>query len=97
MKKGTALTLVLVIMIIVGIGSTAILQAIISYANMRKANVDRIKAQYLSEAGVQYGICQLRQGNTSSPVTITQAEKSIVITKTQQPDGSYVVSATTQY
>jgi Tfp pilus assembly protein PilX len=97
MKRANALILVLVVLIIVGLGTTAILQAMISYANMRIVSIDRIKAQYLAEAGTQIGIWQCQQGDFTSPVTITTEEWPIVITKTLQPDGAYEVSARVQY
>lgn len=97
MKKATALVLVLVVMIIVGLGTTALLQSMISYSQMRIVTIENIKAKYLAEAGMQYAIWQLRNGNAASPVTITSEEWPIVITKTSQPDGSYEINVTVKY
>lgn len=94
--KATALTLVLVVMIIVGMGTTALLQAMISYSNMNITSINNNKAYYLAKAGIQYGLAQLQNGNTTSPVTIETEEYKIIITKTLN-SGTYDVSATVIY
>ncbi|MCX5715786.1 MAG: hypothetical protein NTV07_02785 [Candidatus Omnitrophica bacterium] len=96
-KKANALILALVVVLIVGLGTTAVLQAMISYANMKITSIDKMRAQYLAEAGTQIGIWQCQNGDFTSPVTVTTEEWPIVITKTQQPDGSYTVSAKVKY
>jgi Tfp pilus assembly protein PilX len=96
MKKATALIMVLVVMIIVGIGTTALLQAMISYTQMNITSMEKTEAWYLAEAGVQYGLMQLRNGDTTSPVTITTEKYVITIYKT--PNGSsYDVTADVVY
>ena len=97
MKKASALISVLVVMIIVGIGTTAILQAMMSYANMKIVTISRIKAQYLAEAGMQYAVAQCRSGDFSSPVTVTGEEYPITVTKTVQADGSYKITVSVTY
>ena len=97
MKKASALILVLVVMITVGLGTAAILQAMISYSNMKIVTIKKEKAQYLAEAGMQYAICQCNKGDFSSPVTIATEEWPIDITKDPQPDGSYKITVTVQY
>ena len=97
MKKATALTLVLVTMIVVGLGTTAILQMMISYANMKIITIEKTKAQYLAEAGMQYALWQCRMGNFGSPVVLDTEEWPIKIIKELQPDGSYKVIVTVQY
>lgn len=91
-KKASALILVLVVMIIAGLGTTAILQAMISYSNMKVIGKDRIKAFYWTQAGMEYGIWQCRNGNFTSPVTLSDPNIpsgwTVVITKTQNPAGS---------
>lgn len=96
-KKATALTLVLVMMIVVGLGTTAILQAMISYAQMRITTIEKIRAQYLAEAGIQHALWQCRNGDFASPVTITTEEWPVQILKEQEPDGSYKITVTVQY
>lgn len=95
-KRATALFLVQVVMIIVGLGTTAILQMMTSYAGMRVTTAENAKAWYLAEAGVQRGIAQLRIGNTDS-YTITTEEYNVTIDKTQQADGSWEVKSTVSY
>ena len=96
-KKASALVLVLIIIIIVAIGTTAILQAMISYSQMKALSSQGLTARYLAEAGVQYGLTQLRLGDTASPVTITSEKYTITVTKTLEADGSYDVQASVQY
>ena len=96
MKKATALTLVLVVMIIVGIGTTALLQAMISYSQMNLVTIEKTEAWYLAEAGVQYGIAQLRNGVTTSPVTISTEKYTITVYKTLN-GSDYDVTADVQY
>jgi hypothetical protein len=81
----------------VGLGTAAILQAMISYSGMQAVSTKKIRAQYLAEAGIQIGILQCQQGDFTSPVTISTEEWPIVITKTPQSDGSYKVSAKVEY
>jgi Tfp pilus assembly protein PilX len=96
MKKSTALTLVLVVMIIVGLGTTAMLQAMISYSQMNIVTIEKTEAWYLAEAGLQYTIAQLRSGITTSPVIINTEKYTITLTKT--PNGSnYDVNAKVEY
>ncbi|MBI4335500.1 MAG: hypothetical protein HY589_02485 [Candidatus Omnitrophica bacterium] len=95
-KRATALFLVQVVMIIVGLGTTAILQMMTSYAGMRVTTAENAKAWYLAEAGVQCGIARLRIGRTL-PYTITTEEYSITIDKTQQADGSWKVKSSVSY
>jgi len=96
-NKGTALILVLAAAIIISIGTVAILQAMISYAQLRISSCERIKAQYLTEAGMQYAIAQCRKGDFTSPVNVTTEGWPIKITKQEQPDGSYRITVTVQY
>jgi Tfp pilus assembly protein PilX len=96
-KKASALVLVLIIIIVVGFGTTAILQAMISYSQMKAASFQNLTARYLAEAGVQYGLTQLRLGDTASPVNITTEKYAITITKTLKADGSYDVQSSVQY
>lgn len=96
MKKGTALTLVLVVMIIVGIGTTALLQAMISYSQMNLVTIEKTEAWYLAEAGVQYGIAQLINGDAVSPVIINTEKYTITVSKTPN-GGDYGVTADVRY
>ena len=99
-KKSNALILVLVVLIIIGLGTTAILQAMISYANMQIVSTERIRAQYLAEAGIQVGIWQLQHGlwpAGAAPIQITTEGWPITVTKSAQPDGSYKITAQVQY
>lgn len=96
MKKSTALIMVLVVMIIVGIGTTALLQAMISYTQMNITSIEKTEAWYLAEAGIQYGLAQLKNGDTASPVTITTEKYVITIYKTLN-GGSWEVTADVQY
>lgn len=96
-KKASALIFVLVVMIIAGLGITALLQAMISYSQMRIVSIENVKAQYLAEAGMQYAVWQCRNSDFSSPVTITSEEWPINIIKEQQTDGSYKIIVTVEY
>lgn len=108
MKKGTALVAVLALLIIMSLGTTAILQAMISYSNMRLVTIERVKAQYLAEAGVQFAIAQCRAGNFTSGPSLNPPFPDedipsgwrITITKTlrhDEPFDSYEVSADVTY
>ncbi|MCM8782231.1 MAG: hypothetical protein NC828_04205 [Candidatus Omnitrophica bacterium] len=96
-KKATALILALATMIIVGIGAVAILQVMASYSQMGIVSIGRIKAQYLAEAGMQYAIWQCRNGDLSSPTTLTTEKWPITIIRELQSDGSYKITVTVQY
>lgn len=96
-EKASALVLVLVVIIVAGLGTTAVLQAMISYSQMKASSSGSVTARYLADAGVQYGLTQLRQGITTSPVTITSEKYTITITKALNADGSYDVQASVQY
>lgn len=96
MKNATALTLVLVVMIIVGIGTTSLLQAMISYSQMNLVTIEKTEAWYLAEAGVQYGIAQLRSGDVTSPVTIETEKYMITVYKTVN-GSDYSVTADVVY
>ena len=98
MKKATALVLILALMIIVGLGTTAILKAMISYSHMKIVNVERIKAWYLAE-GYQYvANYQLRNEDTDN-FTIKEEGVDIVVTKTENPEGSgnYEISVSVKW
>ena len=104
MKKAAALILVLVVMIIVGLGTAAIMQAMISYAQMKVISINKIKAQYLAEAALQFAIYQCRQGNFSSPPNpsfpasdIPEEWKIYIQKNDPQQNGSYEITATVQY
>lgn len=96
MRKGSALISILVVMIIVGIGTTAILQAMMSYANMKIVTIDRIKAQYIAEAGMQYAIDQCRSGDFASHAGVNIEGYPVDIDKTLQ-GGSYKITITVTY
>ncbi|MEI8175532.1 MAG: hypothetical protein WCG78_01545 [Candidatus Omnitrophota bacterium] len=96
-KKGSALIMVMIVMIIVSIGITTLLQAMLSYLSMRKSNLDRVTGLYLTDAGVTYGLWQVEQGNYTSPVTFTEQGRTITVTEIKQADGTYAISGTVQY
>jgi len=90
MKKGFALITVLAVLIIIGIGSLAILKAVTSHATMKVRNVNEIKAQYLAEAGMQRALWKCRDNNG---VCVSEPEFNIDGTKveinvTEAPAGS---------
>ena len=60
MKKGFALITVLVVLILIAMGSAAILTSVGSFNTMKAKNVSEIKAQYLAEAGMQYALWKCR-------------------------------------
>lgn len=100
MKKATALVTVLAVAIIVGLGTAAILQAAISYANMKIITIERIKAQYLAEAGMQYAISQCSSGDFGSPVTLNGEAAQIEINKTPVKNGwsgLYIITVKVKY
>jgi len=103
-EKASALVLVLVVIIVAGLGTTAVLQAMISYSQMKASSSGSVTARYLADAGVQYGLTQLRLGinvptvvGTPTTNTITSEKYTITITKSLNADGSYDVQASVQY
>lgn len=99
MKKASALISILVVMIIVGIGTTAILQAMMSYANMKIVTINKIKAQYIAEAGMQYAIAQCRSGDFASHTGVNIEGYSVDINKVspQAQGGSYTITVSVTY
>lgn len=86
-RKSTVLIMVLIFMIVIGFGITALLQAMISYSNMKIVNVERLKAFYLAEGYSQIAIWQLSNGDTSNFDTKVD-DMMISVTKTEDPPGS---------
>lgn len=84
-------------MIIVGLGTTAMLQAMISYSQMKVVTIEKIRAQYLAEAGIQYAIWQCRKGDFTSPIAIITEAWAITVTKNLQTNGSYEIKAVVRY
>ncbi|MFH1848200.1 MAG: hypothetical protein ABH825_03160 [Candidatus Omnitrophota bacterium] len=89
MQKSTALALVLSFMVIMGLGTTAVLQAMISYANMNVTNTDRIKARYLAEGYLHRAAWEIRNGDTSE-YDAKEGKIDIYVTKTEETPGSGV-------
>ena len=83
MKKGFALITVLVVLILVAMGTAAILKSVASHNTMKAINVQELKAQYLAEAGMQRALwlCRTNGGNCSvaNNTTITTEEMPIRI------------------
>lgn len=79
MKKGFALITVLVVLILVAMGSAAILTSVGSFNTMKAKNVQEIKAQYLAEAGMQYALWKCRTSACATE-SISIDEVSVAIT-----------------
>lgn len=85
-KRGSALVAVLIVGVILNIGMTAMLQAMISYANMRTIAAKEVRARYLAEAGMQYAIAECRLGNFSSPIINLTGETLPIVITIGDPD-----------
>ena len=61
MRKGFALIMVLVFLILIAIGTTTLLQAVGSHTNTKVDNVRDARFQYLAEACMWHALWQCRQ------------------------------------
>lgn len=69
-KKGFSLITVLAALVVLMLGTAAILQAVGSYANMKYNNHQEVKARFLAEAGMQYALWKCRTGSCPPSSTI---------------------------
>lgn len=58
--KGFALITVLAILLMIALGSAAILQSVGSHTSMKSLSVQETKDQYVAEAGMQFALWTLR-------------------------------------
>ncbi len=99
-KQGTALIMALTVMVVVSIGIAAVLQTMISYANMKQTSLNRVIAQYLAEGDMVYGLWQCQNKNWTNwsvNTTIQGQQWTIDVKKAQQADLTYAVWADVQY
>ena len=88
-KKGFALITVLVILIMIALGTAAVLQSVGSHASMKSISVEETKNQYLAEAGMQHALWKCRtNGGVCVNETITIDGTSVKIDVTENPAGS---------
>ncbi|MFA5167450.1 MAG: hypothetical protein WC530_02830 [Candidatus Omnitrophota bacterium] len=81
MKKGFSLITVLAGMIVLALGTAAVLQAVGSHSNMKSNNLQEIKAQFLAEAGVLHARWKCRTSSCTTE-TISIDGTSVTITAT---------------
>jgi len=60
MKKGFVLITVLAILILIALGTAAVLQAVGSQTNLKFSNLQEVENQYLAEAGMQFALWNCR-------------------------------------
>jgi|GEM_PF-1476484 len=103
MKKGFALITVLAVVIVIALGTAAILQAVGSSTNMKINNLKDVQAQYLAEAGMQYALwkCRLANGgcadNLGYTITTNGITTAVPIDVTPLEGGATTVQVSVDY
>ena len=69
-KKGFALITVLAVLLMIALGSAAILQSMGSQTNIKALNVQEVQSQGLAEAGMQHALWRCKT-NTAGCVGVT--------------------------
>ena len=64
MEKGFALITVLAVLLMIALGSAAILQSMGSQTNLKSLNVQEVQNQGLAEAGMQHALWRCRTNTT---------------------------------
>ncbi|MFA5159891.1 MAG: hypothetical protein WC484_05230 [Candidatus Omnitrophota bacterium] len=95
MRKGFSLITVLAVLIVLSLGTAAILQAVGSHINMKHNNLQEITAQFLAEAGMQHALWKCRTSSCTSE-TISIDGTSVVITTSAVTNG-YKIQVTVDY
>ncbi len=95
MKKGFALITVLAVLIMIALGTAAVLQSVGSQTNLKSINVQEVKEQFLSEAGMQYALWRSRNGANPASENYTVMDidgttplGDVVIIKAETASGS---------
>ena len=85
MRRGFALITSLVVLILLAMGTAAVLKSVSSLNTQKTINMQELKAQYLAEAGMQYALYKCRTVGCAAAVgTLSKAttglEQDIIIT-----------------
>ena len=97
MKKGFALITVLAVLIMIALGTAAILQSVGSLTNMKSNNIQEVKAQYLAEAGMQQALWKCRTSGCGSSTSYTIEGITVPITVAATGSNQYSIKVEVSY
>lgn len=97
-KKGVLLLVSVILLFITSAVGAAGLLLMVGHYQTTKVQIDHVKAYYRAEAGSAHKMWRLRNGDTTTPETITvESSNDVTVSHTTTVWGNYACQAVTSY